>query len=87
METTKITRENIASHLLDYQLTLIDKTRVNMIDDDKWRSHWTINFEQYCQFHDYSISLIKKVFHCNRGKAEHTFSWFFGQFGVTMTNE
>jgi len=80
----KITRENIGSHLLDYQLTLLGKTRVDMIDDDKWRIHWVITFEQYCQFHDYTIPLIKKVFHCNRVKAEHTFSWFFGQFGVKL---
>ena len=86
MEMNKITRETIASHLLDYQLTLIGKTRVNLLDDDKWRSHWTITFEKDVQFRDYAVPLIKKVFHCNRGKAEHTLHWFKEQFGLKVKN-
>lgn len=82
--TTKITRENIASHLLDHQLKLIGKTRVDMIDDDKWRIHWTITPAQHISLHDYAIPLIKKVFHCNKRKAEDAFTFFDNDFGLKI---
>jgi len=81
-KTKKITRENIASHLLDYQLTLIGKTRVDMIDNDTWRIDWKMAIEKHEQFYNYAIPLIQKIFRCNRRKAVDTFLWFKNTFGI-----
>jgi len=86
MTVLKINRENIGVHLMDYQLMLIDKTRIDLLNDDKWKSHWKITLEQHTQLHGYAISLIKKVFHCNKRKAEETFKWFELQFGLKIKN-
>ena len=35
MERKKITRENVADHLFDYQLGMIGKTRIDILDNDR----------------------------------------------------
>jgi hypothetical protein len=52
--------------------------------DDMWFFNWTMTQDQADQFRGYAIPLIKKVFKCNRQKAEATFSWFFLEFGLRV---
>jgi hypothetical protein len=42
--------------------------------------------EQADEFRRYAIPLIKKVFKCNRRKAEATFGWFWLEFGLRVKN-
>lgn len=80
----KITRENIGEHLLEYQLALIDKTVQEAKLDDMWVFNWTITKDQYAQFRNYAIPLLKKTFRYNKEKAEKTFSWFYVKFGLMI---
>jgi len=82
----RVTRENVTSHLLMFQLDMVDKTRVDIIDDDRWRFNWTITREQYKKFRGYAIPLLRKTFKCNRLKAEENFDFFFQQFGLRIKN-
>lgn len=82
----KINRLNIGTHLLEYQLGLIDKTMGDALKDDMWFFNWTLTEEQHIQFKKYAISLIKKVFKCNKSRAEQTFSWFNLEFGLRIKN-
>lgn len=82
----KIRRENIGEHLFDYQLKMIGKTRVNVIDDDRWHIHFTMTREQYGQFKRYAVSLMMKTFRCNKNKALNIFEWYWQQFGVRIKN-
>lgn len=80
-----VKRENIGSHLFKIQLALLNKTMMNVVDDDKWRQ-WEMPMSLYNEFKAYSIPLIKKVFKCRKSKAEKIFEWFFLEFGVKLTN-
>ena len=86
MEAKKITRSNIGEHLLDYQLEMIGKTRVDIIDAYNWRSDFTMTSMQFVEFRDYSIHLLQRVFKFNRMKAISTFEFFWTMFGVRVKN-
>ena len=80
----KINRENIAEHLIDYQLGMIDKSMQEAYMTKEWYSKWTMTTDQHEVFKAYALPLIKKVFKCNKSKAENTFDWFDLQFGLRI---
>ena len=81
-----INRKNIGDHLVEYQLEMIGKTVAEAYKTDKWYSKWTMTDEQHNELKEYAIPLIKKVFRCNRKRAESIFSWFDLQFGLRIDN-
>jgi hypothetical protein len=83
----KINRETIADHLVDYQLNMIGRTIAEAIKTEKWYSEWTMTEEQHEQFRAYALPLIKKIFKCNKKRAEGIFGWFNLQFGLRIDNE
>ena len=83
---TKITRENITRHLIEYQLAMVGKSMMDTLDDDKWYFNITMTTEQFTEFKKYSIKLIKKVFKCNTTRAKSTFDWFNLAFGLRIKN-
>lgn len=86
MMEKKITRKNIGSHLFDYQLEMIGKTRVDIIDDDRWRFNNTMTLKQLEEFKEYSINLLQKTFKYRKQKAVDTFEWFRMQYGIRIKN-
>jgi hypothetical protein len=42
--------------------------------------------EQHDQLKAYALPLIKKVFKCNKSRAETTFQWWDLQFGLRIKN-
>ena len=84
METKKITRSSIGEHLFDYQLQMVGKTRMNIIDDDRWRFNITMTREQREQFKKYAVPLLMKTFRINRTKAVYNYEWFIQMFGVRL---
>ena len=80
----KINRENIGNHLVDYQLGMIDKSMQEAHMTKEWYDKWTMTTEQHEVFKAYALPLIKKVFKCNKSKAENTFDWFDLQFGLRI---
>lgn len=86
MEPKKITRTNIAEHLVDYELAMVGKTRLEIIDDDRWYFNNTLTHEQYVAFRKYAIELIQKVFKINKKNAEGVFGWFNLAFGLRIKN-
>jgi uncharacterized C2H2 Zn-finger protein len=80
----KITRLNIADHLVEYQLNMVGKTTADARKDDMWYHNWTFTQQQYELFRAYAIPLIKKTFRCNTKKATETFDWFNLQFGLRL---
>lgn len=86
METKKVNRTNVAEHLLEYQLSLIGKKLIDIIDDDRWYFNWTMTVAQYYNFRKYAIKLLQKIFKCNRGRAEETFDFYWSQFKIRIKN-
>ena len=80
----KITRENITTHLIEYQLNMVGKTTEQAKKDELWFTNWTFTTQQYELFRAYAIPLIKKTFRCNTKKATETFSWFNLQYGLRI---
>ena len=78
----RITRENIARHLLEYQLNMIGKTTIQTRSVDEWYSKWTISKIEFQFFENYAIPLLRKTFKINKQKAEKIFNWFDMQFGL-----
>jgi hypothetical protein len=83
---SKINRTNVGDHLVEYQLEMVGKTIAEAYKTDKWYSVWTMTDEQQDQLRDYAIPLIKKIFKCNKKRAEGIFGWFLLQFGLRIDN-
>lgn len=83
----KINRSNIAEHLIKYQLAMVGKTMEEALLDDMWFFNWKITQEKYDEFKRYAILLIKKVFKCNKQRAEKTFEWFDLEFGLSVLDK
>lgn len=81
-----INRTNIADHLVEYQLNIVGKTIAEAYKTEEWYHKWTMTDEQFKEFKNYSIPLLKKIFRCNKRKAESIFSWFILQFGLRIDN-
>lgn len=80
----KVNRSNISEHLFEYQLSLIGKTVQDAINVGDWKNQWNFTQEQSDKFRTYSIPLIKKVFKCNKSKAENAFNFFLINFGLKV---
>lgn len=81
-----VNRTNITTHLIEYQLGIVDKTLLETFDDDKWYFNWTMTRKQQKEFKKYAIPLLKKIFKFNNRKAYETFTWFNSQFGLRIKN-
>jgi hypothetical protein len=79
-----VNRENISEHLLDYQLDMIGKSIQEAHMTREWYNKWTMTQEQHDQFKAYALPLLKKVFKCNKSRAESTFDFFDLQFGLRI---
>ena len=82
----KINRETISDHLIEYQLDIVGKTVAEAYKTEEWYSKWTMTEEQHKQFQNYAVPLLKKVFKCNKRRAESIFGWFDLQFGLRIDN-
>lgn len=80
----KITRENIADHLLEYQFNIIGRSIEEAINTEGWQYKWEITKEEEEVFRKYAIPLLKKVFHYNTSKAKQTFDFFLLDFGMKI---
>lgn len=80
----KINRFNIAEHLLNVQLKMVNRTMFEAMQNPDWFHEWTMTTEQYEKFRSYSIPLLKKTFKFNTNKAKETFDWFNLQFGLRI---
>jgi len=82
----KVNRTNISEHLVEYQLNMVGKTMLDVEGDEEWYTNNTMTQEQHEEFKRYAIPLIKKIFKCNKSRAEQTFGWFDLQFGLRIKN-
>ena len=81
-----INRTNIGEHLVEYQLEMVGKTIAQAYKTENWFHEWTMTDEQFNKLHAYAIPLLKKIFKCNKRKAESIFSWWNLQFGLRIDN-
>jgi hypothetical protein len=75
----------MTQHLIEYMIGIDGHKLTETLENQKWHEEWTLTTKQYIEFHKYSIPIIKKVFRCNKKKAETTFEWFYGTFGLKIT--
>lgn len=80
----KIKREDMAMHLVEYQLKMVGKSLEDAKADQQWFYNITMNQEQFLQFRKYALFQIQKTYKCNKRKAEATFDWFNLQFGLRV---
>ena len=80
----KVTRENMVTHFIEYQLNMVGKTVDDVKDDKFWYSNNCITREQFLEFKKYAVALLKKTFRCNKSKAESTFEWYNCNWGLRV---
>ena len=80
----KVKRENLADHLVKYQLAMVGKTWEDAEKDPWWFSNITMTQEQFDEFMRYAIPLTKKVLKCNKARAQRAMDWFNLQFGLRI---
>lgn len=81
---TKITRETIALHLIEYELNMVGKTIEETDRSSTWYSDSGMTEEQREMFKGYAIPLIRKVYKCSKKRAEETFKWFDFMYGLRI---
>ena len=86
MEKIKLTRENCGEQLMKYQLAMIDKTLMDVVDDDRWRFNFTLTAVQQDEFRNYAIPAIRKLYKCNRLVSISIFEDFLKQFKLRTKN-
>ena len=79
-----INRETIAEHLIRYQLEMVGKTWEDALADEQWYYNITMTEEQFDEFMKYALPLVKKVYRCNKARAQKTMDWFNLQFGLRI---
>lgn len=79
---TKPTRSNISELMFEYQLSLIGKTVQDALNNRNWKNEWSIPKEEIERFRLHWIPIIKKVFKCNKSKAQKTIDFFMCNFGL-----
>jgi len=80
----KINRFNIAEHLVNVQLKMVNRTMFEAMQNPDWFHEWTMTTEQYEKLKAYAIPLLKKVFKFNTNKAKSTFDFFILQYGLKI---
>jgi hypothetical protein len=80
----KINRLNIAEHLVDVQLKMVNRTMFEAMQNPDWFHEWTMTTEQHEKLKAYAIPLLKKVFKFNTNKAKSTFDFFILQYGLKI---
>jgi len=81
-----VNRTNITEHLIKYELEIVGKTLVQAVENDRWNFEFAITRSQFEQFRSYALPLLRKTFKCNKAKAEHTFGWYWSNFGLRIKN-
>jgi len=81
-----VSRETIGQHLLERQLSIINKDLMVLIDDDSWRFNNTLTYKQYLDFMAESRKIIQKIFKCNSAKTRLIFDQFYEMFGLRIKN-
>jgi hypothetical protein len=80
----KVRRENLANHLISYQLKMIDKTPKDAFKDKEWSYKWTIPEAKYKEFRKYALNTIMKVLKCSPRKARGIFGALYFCFGLNI---
>jgi len=80
----KINRFNIAEHLVDVQLKMVNRTMFEAMQNPDWFHEWTMTTEEHEKFKAYAIPLLKKIFKFNTNKAKSTFDFFILQYGLKI---
>lgn len=83
----KINRENLEKHLLEYQLSIVGKTLLDTIDDDRWYFNITLTYKQREDFRRYAIKTIKKILKCNTSVAIGVYNNFSENLGLRIKNK
>lgn len=86
MKEDTINRVNITKHLVKYELEMVGKTLLDTLDDDLWYFNNPMTRNQFVQFKSYAIPEIRKVFKCNKRRAENAFAWFRKRYGLRIEN-
>jgi hypothetical protein len=80
----KITKQNLAEHLIQKQLEYVGKTIEDIKSDEKWYNNNTLTKEQYEEWKDYSLKLIKKTIKYRKSIVEREFAMFDLMYGLKV---
>lgn len=80
----KPTRETLAMHLVEMQMDMIGKTFEDAEANQNWFNENTMTSEQFLEFRNKAISIIKKVYRCNKATASKNFDWWNLNWGLRI---
>ena len=83
----KLKRENLAEHLIEYQLNLIELTTLDALFNKDWIKKWSLTEEQHNIWKKYCIKTIKEVLKINSVKAKKTFEWLNLGYGLKISDK
>lgn len=80
----KINKENLIEHLIQKELEYVGKTIEDIKSDQDWYSNNTLTNEQYEEWKNYSINLIKKITKFPKSLAEREFAMIDLTYGLKV---
>lgn len=92
----KITKKNITNYLIDLQLKIAgyqitydeieeqNEVKQHLNPNWRWFDDYTITFEQQNQWYKEANPVIRKLFHCNKTRAEKMLQWLNLDCGLTL---
>ena len=90
----KITKKNIVNYLITlqltnagYQITYDEIEEQNALKQHlnpnwRWFDDYTQTYEQQQEWYKQSNPIVRKVFHCNKTRAEKMLQWFNLECGI-----
>lgn len=85
-QTLKITKDNIAEHLINkmFEIIGVSETYENLIttQNETWFQDYSWNKEQEIEFIKYAKPLIKKTYRLTKDQLEKELMWFLFGYGL-----
>lgn len=80
----KPTRDTLGMYLVEMQMEAIGKTFEDAESTPEWFNKFTMTQEEFLEFKSMAISIVKKVYKCNKRIAESNFDWWNLNWGLRI---
>jgi hypothetical protein len=79
-------KEKLINEMINKELSFVGKTIDDVKNDPDWFTNNTMNDNQYQEWKNYCINIMRKQFKMTKKRAEAEFAWFDLSYGLKVKN-
>ena len=83
----KITKDTLVDHLIEKQLSYINKTIDDIKSDPEWYANNSLTKSQYEEFKVHACEIIKKLFRYSKSYTEKQFEMLYFAYGLNIIDD